>query len=192
MKKKQRYATLHSFQIDGISGAQITSQQLLTEALRVTHALRSSGVTDTDKVALFSDNRLEIAAAIFGTLLLGATLVPINPTYTARELLHAVHLARPKVVFTSANSVAAVQTVLARSAFIQTVVALDEVPPRAVRTIAYADFVGDRTYGSQYRCKVQGIGEKVAIILFSSGTTGLPKGVELTEKNVLATIAQYK
>lgn len=139
-----------------------------------------------------SDNRLEIAAAIFGTLLLGATLVPINPTYTARELLHAVQLTRPKVVFTSTDSFSAVQTVLAGNAFIQTVIALDAMPLRAVRTIAYADLVGDRTYCSQYRCKVQDIGQKVAIIFFSSGTTGMPKGVELTEKNVLVSIAQYE
>lgn len=183
-------------QIDGISDAQITSNALLNDALRVTEALRALGITEADKVAMCSENRLEIAAAMFGTMLLGATLVPMNPTYTTRELHHAVHLARPKVVFVSADTVAAVQAVAGQSAFIQTVVALDAVPSGAGKTVAYREFAGVgrpvRADRAPFRCRPQNMAEKVALILYSSGTMGLPKGVELTEKNILVSIWQFE
>lgn len=139
-----------------------------------------------------SENRLELACAMFGTLLHGATLVPMNPTYTVRELEHAFALTRPRLVFASADSYAAVHSVAGSCAFAQTVVVLDDVGPAnsdTVKTIAWCDFVANSP-GPEYHCRPQAMADKVALILFSSGTTGLPKGVELTEMNILMSISQ--
>lgn len=142
-----------------------------------------------------SENRLELAVAIFGTLLHGATLVTMNPMYTARELEHAFNLTRPRVVFASAAANAAVQAAgVGKCVSIQTIVLLDEISAgqRSSNSIGMEAFIGgaaNQLYETPV-IKPQAMGDKVALILFSSGTTGLPKGVELTEKNIMMSLAQ--
>lgn len=154
--------------------------------------LRSLGVTDTDRVAVCAENRLDLAAAIFGTLLSGSTLVAISPAYMAQELHHAVQLTRPKVVFVSAECYAVVSKEVERCGFVQNVISLDAIPAKgSPKTISYGDFIGNGI-ASQFYCKPQDVSAKVALILFSSGTTGLPKGVEITEKNILVGIANQE
>lgn len=197
-RKANAHHSVHS-QIHGITNAQLTTDALLRSAQRVAAALDALGIGAGDHVAVCSENRLEIAVAMFGTLLHGATLVPMNPTYTARELHHAFHLTRPRVVFVSADAQTAVEEVAAGSAFVQTVVALDVAATtvgtrRTAKTISWQAFVADASASNaeQPRSRPQQMAEKVALILFSSGTTGLPKGVELTERNILTSIAQHE
>lgn len=194
---------LSILQIDGLTNETLTASALLRSALRVSAALNAHGIGADDTVAMCSENRLDIAVAIFGVLLHGgATLVTVNPTYTARELQHAFRLTRPRVVFASAAAIGAVQSTVAADAcgFVEIVVVLDDVPAdqRSPKTIAMQEFVavGNQQRGGPNRKHYSGVprvmAEKVALILFSSGTTGLPKGVELTEHNILVSLAQIE
>lgn len=155
------------------------------------NSLRLLGVTPADTVAICSENRFEVAATIFGTLLTGATLVMMNPTYTARELQHTVQLAKPTIVFVSAASVAAVGKVAKQCACIRSVISFDGAARNAKHLIAYAEFHRESNEDAlQFQCTQQDMQNKVALILFSSGTTGLPKGVELTDMNILMSFSQ--
>lgn len=72
-------------QINGLTSNQLTSIELRDQSIRIADCLRALGVTDNDQVAFLAENRHELATIIFGTLLLGATAVPMNSTYSARN-----------------------------------------------------------------------------------------------------------
>lgn len=59
--------------------------------------------------------------------------------------------------------------------------------------VGYHSFVtADISAEGSFRCEPQNMDENIALILYSSGTTGLPKGVQLSQKNVMYTREQYK
>lgn len=189
----------HVSLINGVTGAELSSENIRLGAVRVAQCLRAAGLTDADTVAICSENRNDTAFIMFGTVLIGGVLVPMNPTYTARELSHALHLAGPKVIFATAATIDAVSKGAQKCASVERIICLDGLPgglsADGQTVMDYAEFVGlekECLTGAHFDCKPQEMDKKVALILFSSGTTGLPKGVELTERNVLMTIAQHE
>lgn len=76
-------------QVNGLDSGELTSIELRDQAIRVASCLRMLGVTDLDKVGFIAENRLELAIVICGTILLGATAVPLNSAYTPRK--HAIN-----------------------------------------------------------------------------------------------------
>lgn len=110
------------------------------------------------------------------------------------ELLHAVNLTKPKLVFASAETIENLVDVAKEFGRIEKVIVFDETTINNQLILSFTKFVKNpkvKTNVLSFKCLPQNINENVAFILFSSGTTGLPKGVELTQKNVLLANAQY-
>jgi long-chain acyl-CoA synthetase len=124
------------------------------------------------RVAIALPNVPEFAAAYFGALRAGYVVVPVNPTYTAREL---------KYVLTDSGAVALVAT----PAVLEAVTTV-EVP--ALRH-TFSDLAGLVDAGAQTVEAGTG-GEDLAVILYTSGTSGMPKGAMLSHRALLANHAQ--
>lgn len=69
-------------QIDAITSEELTAFALRKAAIQVANGLRRMGIGAGDKVAIYSENRMEFAYVMFGTFILGATAVAINWTYS--------------------------------------------------------------------------------------------------------------
>uniref|UniRef100_T1GTM7 Luciferin 4-monooxygenase n=1 Tax=Megaselia scalaris TaxID=36166 RepID=T1GTM7_MEGSC len=142
-----------------------------------------------DVIAISSENRYEFAVIAFGTLFMNATLAPLNVSYTPSEIQHAINLSKPKYIFVSPASLKNVSKVLMNTQnlkFIRQAFVFGETSPvlgfeplkHFLKTRAPFDerfFIPMRT----------NLDKNVAVIGCSSGTTGLPKGVQLTQKNIL-------
>lgn len=73
-------------QVDGITGQKFTCAQLRSRSIRL--AERMSELFDLkagDVVGICSENRLEFAVTVYATILLGATVAPVNVIYTERN-----------------------------------------------------------------------------------------------------------
>lgn len=115
-------------QIDGVTGRKISASQLRSEIIQCAKALQLQfDVKEGDVVGILVENRLEFPVILFAVLCLGATAAPMNVTYTARELLHALHLSRPRIIFTSRLVQQRVSEILPTTSFVEAVVSLDNV-----------------------------------------------------------------
>jgi len=148
-------------------------------------ALSALGVGRGDRVALISDNRLEWAVAVHATLGLGAAYVPMYESQTREDWSFILRDSGAKVVFGAKREI--VKTLDEAKASIPTLehVCGFDLDATEARSFA-AMLAGGRAAAKQPPAKVSP--DEAAGFVYTSGTTGEPKGVVLTHKNFCANI----
>lgn len=68
--------------VDGITAEELTFGQLLKRSVLLARCMKEYGIVKNDVVSVVSENRLEYPAIVFAAIYLGATVAPINLTYT--------------------------------------------------------------------------------------------------------------
>jgi len=167
----------------------ISSRQLYQYVIGTARSLRASGIGPGDRVAILSENRPEWAVADFASMLLRAADVPIYPTLTAEQTLAILQDSGARLAFVS--TVEQLKKILAikdRTAIEKVVVMDDVFSPEA---IAMQEFM--RNSDSERDHEMDACGKQVepddlATIVYTSGTTGIPKGVMLTHGNLAANL----
>lgn len=194
-------------------GRTTTYRKLGEQIDRAAEALRRHGVRAGDRVALVLPNCPQHVVAFYAILRLGAIVVEHNPLYTAAELERQFtdHGSRLAVVWDKAASAVERLSEAARPATILTVDLTRGLPwysrlllrmplkaPRAARaelTTASATepvHQWDRTvHGARLdSAHPRPDAESIAVLQYTSGTTGAPKGAILTHSNLVANAAQ--
>lgn len=89
------------FQIDGITTEEFTYAQLKARSLRYAECLQAEGIREGDAVGLCSENRIDFTCVLFGAMYLGATVAPLNLTYSESKLQFV--LSNPRLIGFIAN-----------------------------------------------------------------------------------------
>jgi len=143
----------------------------------VAGGLAALGVERGDRVALLLPNGLPIVEAYMAVAKLGAVSVPLNPMFTPREIEYVVNDSCAKVVVASPRDAARVQALASRLPSVRQVVVTDAEPPGLV---PFA-----RLHAARPAPPVPVDGDAIAMILYTSGTTGDPKGAMLSHAGLL-------
>ena len=163
-------------------GRSISYGQLNSDANRLASSLRAAGVATADRVALYLPNVPEFAVAYYAAQKLGAIPVTINAILKMEEVRYLLDDSGARVVVTMDELTDYVSDDC--SALHLCIV----VDPKSAKPgwSALADLLasGSDTFESMQRGP-----EDIAALLYSSGTTGFPKGVSLTQHNIHSNIA---
>jgi malonyl-CoA/methylmalonyl-CoA synthetase len=151
----------------------LTYAELFAAAARLAAGLHARGLRHGDRVAFFLGNRPEFVVAYLAVLRLGAVMVPLNLAYRRREISHILGDSEPRLVLTERSLLPV----------------LDELEPdERAADVVLAEELGSWMPGPGVP-EVHVDSDDLAMILYTSGTTGRSKGAMITHGNVLATMA---
>jgi long-chain acyl-CoA synthetase len=160
----------------------LTYRTLLERAQRVAHSLHALGVHPGDRVAAFLSDGIESVEVFAGCALAGATLVPVNCRFLAGEATHVLHDSQSVVLVhtTSLNEVVAGIDGLDE---LRAVVAIGPDRERHAGALGYeALLAATRPAAAFGACAVTA--DDIAVIGYTSGTTGFPKGARCSHRAV--------
>jgi long-chain acyl-CoA synthetase len=182
-------------------GAELTYRDLKQRSDALAAALAGIGIRKGDRVAIMLPNCPQYIIAAFAILRLGAVIVNINPSYTEREFLVIATDSTPRVLITLDALAPMVQNVRTRTAVEHIIVtsiaeysAAGAAPPGIDGTLALADLMVPGTCQAPAR-HVPGTIDAIdandlAVLQYTGGTTGTPKGAMLTHGNIFANVVQ--
>lgn len=131
------------------------------------------------RVALICGNSIEIAVAMFAVHAAAAQVVPINPIYTARELTHILNDAEPTAVVYDQETASTVEPLLAELEI-----------PHGIKVGHPHGRLLDIWREDPSTVLPQPRAEDLATLQYTGGTTGLPKGVNITHGQLSVNISQ--
>ena len=191
-------------------GKNITYREFYTSALKFANYLRSIGIEKGDRVAIMLPNCPQSAIAFFGTLYSGAIVVQTNPLYTERELKY-------QMINSGAKAIIALDILYPRIVNVVNETSLEHVIITGIKdylpfpkNLIYP-FIQKKEYGISVKVEHRGIyhlyteimkianddpihaefnfDEDIALLQYTGGTTGPPKGVMLTHRNLVSNTA---
>ncbi|EDV53905.1 4-coumarate--CoA ligase 1 [Drosophila erecta] len=176
--------------VDAVNGVEYTASFMHKSIVRLACILQKLGVKQNDVVGLSSENSVNFALAMFAGLAVGATVAPLNVTYSEREVDHAINLSKPKIIFASKITVDRVAKVASKNKFVKGIIALSGTSKNFKNIYDLNELMDSDKFKTQpnFTSPAASKDEDVCLIVCSSGTTGLPKGVQLTQMNLLATL----
>ncbi|PUB14215.1 AMP-binding protein [Yoonia sediminilitoris] len=160
--------------IDGPSGRTMTAAAFMDQVKRLAGGLTAAGLGAGHTVALMAPNIPEYCVIFHAVAWAGGTITTLNPTYTANEVKHQLSDSQAEILLTIPD-------------FMDTARAgAGDLDVIAIGTPEFAALMGD-PLAAQVPVDLD---HHTVVLPYSSGTTGLPKGVMLSHRNLVVNVDQ--
>ncbi len=150
-------------------------------ANRVANALKSLGIQKGDRVAMWLPNCFEFLAAFYGIVKMGAVALPMNILYKSREIRFLLSNSQSKAIIATADGLETLTPLRSELPDLKTVLAINHETDDA-HALSFEKTI---TAHSDHFPTLNLSPDDPATILYTSGTTGSPKGAVLTHYNLL-------
>ena len=181
-------------------GTKLTFWQVRGQVMRMANALAAAGIKKGDRVAVHLPNCPQYVIAYYATMSLGAIVVNLNPMYTAEELTAILKNTDVTALFSFDMVLPHIRAVCAQVDIPQVVVTrvTDYIEGFGVSTAADLGLEkGWRHFSELLESSARTLPQRIpivpddpALIQFTGGTTGVPKGAVLTHGNIIAATLQ--
>jgi acyl-CoA synthetase (AMP-forming)/AMP-acid ligase II len=174
--------------IDGPSGAHTTFGQLVRQISALAGGLASHGLQVGDVAGILCPNIPVFATVFHGILRAGGTVTTINSLYTADEITEQLQNSNAGYLFTISAFLPQADQAASRAGLApRNVVVIDGSEQVAPDRTSLRELLSSGAPPPQLTIDP---GSHLAVLPYSSGTTGLPKGAMLTHRNLVANLAQ--
>lgn len=167
--------------IDGATGRVVTYRDLNERVRAFAGGLTSRGMTKGQCIAIMAPNMPEYAVIFHGAALAGCVITTVNPTYTAEEVRRQLTDAGARLLFVAPGFLQVAQDA-ARDTSVETIYVIGDADGAAPFT---------ELLGPPLTEPVPLMSDDMVCLPYSSGTTGLSKGVMLSHGNLTSNIAQF-
>ncbi|RIA89004.1 hypothetical protein C1645_799648 [Glomus cerebriforme] len=175
--------------IDGTTDKKLTFGQLKSNSKKLAAGLKNKvGFKRGDVLAMFSPNHIDYPVVIFGTIAAGGKISPVNPAYTVKELTYQLKDCGASVIITHpkllniAIEAAAAANINESKIFLLEEEEINEFQP-------FSSLFSNKEF-DPVEFTLEEAESATAYLCYSSGTTGLNKGVETTHFNMVSNLSQ--
>jgi long-chain acyl-CoA synthetase len=181
------------------NGVSATYEQLFERAKRISGLLAANGINAGDRVGVLFPNHPDFIASFFGATGLGAVVVPINPLLKSEEIAHILQDSQARALIVLSRSFAEARKALSVLHDLQFVLVItpdgeelnegvDKDIKAKVERIHARDLALATQSGVVWTQSLQAQND-LCVLVYTSGTTGKPKGAMLTHHNVASCVA---
>ncbi len=177
-----------------LKGEKVTYSELLERINKVSSFLLSQGIAKGDKVAILAENQVNWGVAYFATVKIGAVLVPIMKEFQSYEIKHILRHSESKAIFISEKLYDKLADI--NCELLETVIFIEDfsvLPPESKPDLAKTIIREGKKELQKILDKALSLAglkdfdireEDLALLVYTSGTTGNSKGVMLTHGNI--------
>lgn len=182
IKTRADYDEVKPAVIDPMKGTEWSFQELNARADNLAHHLKDQGVQRGDVVGIFAPNDVAILDLLFASIKTGAVYLPINWRLKSREIESVIEDSKVKLIFYAQKHLSSLQGIA------------DDVLHMDVDSTQYDAIVNPSNHKPFKAVDMNG--DDLAALMYTSGTTGLPKGVMFSYdslvNNPMNTLLTYK
>ncbi|KAK7603657.1 hypothetical protein V9T40_003656 [Parthenolecanium corni] len=182
-QSKNRECLVHAH-----TGERRTLDQIIQQSTNLAIQLQNLNCGPDTVIGIISENRHEYLVVVLATFFAGAILTCFNPLYTIGELENSLGISQPSILFCSSVD-EKIEKLIKSTSTIQQIISFDHEEGTPATTLLFENFIKPTQAKLQVVHKDP---ESIAAILYSSGTTGFPKGVAITNKNIIYMLKLFR
>ncbi|XP_059050852.1 luciferin 4-monooxygenase-like [Achroia grisella] len=176
-------------QIDGATGETMTNGETLKKSVQCAISFTHLGLKIGDVIMLMSPNHSDLAIPVYAALYLGIIIAAVDRTLGVNELKGTIGVDKPKVIFCQSEKAPEIQVVLNELELNTKIITFDK-GDYLCNFYEFLNEYGDCNAHQLFKPNDFDPEETIALLVATSGTTGLPKAAAVTHKN-LAITAPY-